>query len=256
MIHICLCFDQALADKWKHLINSIQRNTEEDIHFHFFIPEGIRSAIVDTKKITYHFLKIPTPLPRFTQYVRSPAMFYRWAIPEILQDQDRAIYLDNDVIVQGDIADLWNMDLQGNLIGAVRDPFHDEIKQTLFFQGKMPIPFAHLEKEKSFLSGQLLMDLKALREGDYIRDIFHLIEEYKIRDMLAMNLIFHGKILELDREWSAPLNQLDPKTMICRSGNPRTNNYCFKDAKILHSHGDRKFWEKGHPFNSLYRSYL
>lgn len=44
----------------------------------------------------------------------TPFSGFRWGIPEYCMFEGKAIYMDSDMIVQDDIAKLWNMPLQGN----------------------------------------------------------------------------------------------------------------------------------------------
>lgn len=55
-----------------------------------------------------------------TEYWPTPFSGYRWAIPEYCNFKGRAIYTDVDMINFKDIKELWNVDLQGKLIGARR----------------------------------------------------------------------------------------------------------------------------------------
>jgi lipopolysaccharide biosynthesis glycosyltransferase len=51
----------------------------------------------------------------------SAATFYRLSLGELLRNHERVIYLDADTIVLGDLAELYDMDLGDNVIGAVPD---------------------------------------------------------------------------------------------------------------------------------------
>ncbi len=48
----------------------------------------------------------------------TPFSGYRWAVPEAAGHEGRAIYMDNDVLVLGDLAELWHADLGGKPIMA------------------------------------------------------------------------------------------------------------------------------------------
>lgn len=52
---------------------------------------------------------------------------YRYVIGDILPNLDKALYLDADLIVNGDIEPLWNVDLEGYYCAGTEDLF---IKQT------------------------------------------------------------------------------------------------------------------------------
>ena len=47
--------------------------------------------------------------------------YYRFLIQQLLPNYDKVLYLDSDIIIVGDIAKLYDIDLQDNLLGAVRD---------------------------------------------------------------------------------------------------------------------------------------
>ena len=42
-------------------------------------------------------------------------------IPSIFPEYDKVIYLDSDIVVNCDIAELYNKDMGDNIIGAVKD---------------------------------------------------------------------------------------------------------------------------------------
>lgn len=43
----------------------------------------------------------------------TPFSGFRWAVPHLCNYAGRAIYMDSDIIVRADIAELWNMDFNG-----------------------------------------------------------------------------------------------------------------------------------------------
>ena len=49
----------------------------------------------------------------------SPAIFYRLLIPELFPELTKAIYLDSDIVVVGELGDLWDIDLGDKLMGVV-----------------------------------------------------------------------------------------------------------------------------------------
>lgn len=56
--------------------------------------------------------------------LRQPIVFARYLLPDLLPASvDRVIYLDLDVLVQKDLAELWDVDLEGHLIAAARASF-------------------------------------------------------------------------------------------------------------------------------------
>ena len=51
----------------------------------------------------------------------SATIYYRMFIPSLFPGYEKAIYLDSDMIIKDDIANLYNIDLGNNMIAAVRD---------------------------------------------------------------------------------------------------------------------------------------
>ena len=51
----------------------------------------------------------------------SVGTLYRLFIPEILKNLDKIIYLDCDIVVNADIAELWNVDIGDNALAGARD---------------------------------------------------------------------------------------------------------------------------------------
>ncbi|MDB5861445.1 MAG: glycosyl transferase family 8 [Ramlibacter sp.] len=62
------------------------------------------------------------PLPAdLRNHPRTPFSFQRFLIPELCGFQGRAIYLDADMLVFGDIAGVWNQPMEGHDLLAVRE---------------------------------------------------------------------------------------------------------------------------------------
>ena len=79
----------------------------------------------------------------------TQAMYYRYLFADLLpKSVKRLIYMDADIICKGDLLPLWQTDLQGKMLGAVRD--WGEAKSC----GRIG-----LKNGRYFNSGVLLMDL-------------------------------------------------------------------------------------------------
>ena len=69
----------------------------------------------------------------------SISTYNRFLAPILIPQVDKAIYLDVDIIANGDIAELFNKSLNGHIIGAVPDlcrnkEFLDNVKKNLGLQ--------------------------------------------------------------------------------------------------------------------------
>ena len=109
----------------------------------------------------------------------------RLALPEILPDEKRCLWLDADTIVMQDIGELFDTDMNGNYAAMVQEPIRSRY------------PF------KYHNAGVCLMDLDRLRDGTY-RKMIGLVnrEAYTALDQDMLNLFCQGEILELAPEWN------------------------------------------------------
>lgn len=85
--------------------------------------EVLRQSIFETTKrpvevTTMEKVSIPQPKD-IRQSQRTGFSFARWAIPELCNFSGRAIYLDADMLVFTDIAELWDMPMNGATISIV-----------------------------------------------------------------------------------------------------------------------------------------
>ena len=56
-------------------------------------------------------------------YTKNIANYSRFLMPDLLPNVKRSIYLDSDILVYGDIAELYNYDLGKFILGAVADSY-------------------------------------------------------------------------------------------------------------------------------------
>ena len=124
----------------------------------------------------------------------TQAMYYRYLFAELLPPEiTKIIYLDADIICKGDILSLWQTDLQGKVLGAVRD--WGEAKSC---------DRIGLKNGRYFNSGVLLMDLTKWRQQKLTQKLFQWLEQVggtKILwgDQDALNGVIDGEFVELPK---------------------------------------------------------
>ena len=142
-------------------------------------------------------------------------VYFRLFIPSMFPEYDRGIYLDGDIVVEGDISELYNTDLKGNYIGACIDYSVRPIPQFVDYIEK-----AVGVKANTYVnSGVLLMDMKTLREKNFDKHFLHLLTTYKFDhvdpDQAYINCMLYNKIFFLDGTWNCmsliPNNLKNPK---------------------------------------------
>ena len=154
-------------------------------------------------------------------------IFFRLFIANIFPEYDKGIYIDSDVVVPGDISELYNIDLKQNIIGACIDNSIQSIPQlTKYLEEAVGIP-----RLEYINSGVLLMDLKQFREKSFSSHFLKLLNEYHFDsvapDQDYLNAICNGKILYLNEEWDTM--PADGKEMV-------------KNPKLIHYNLFQKPW--------------
>ena len=96
----------------------------------------------------------------FNSYCR---LFLDQILPE---DVDRVLYLDSDVLILGDLQELWNIDLEGKCVAGVTDCLSEKYYEML-----------DMSRTSHYCnSGVQLQDLRQWKEqkvGDKVRDYVH-----------------------------------------------------------------------------------
>jgi lipopolysaccharide biosynthesis glycosyltransferase len=128
-------------------------------------------------------------------------IYFRLFIADMFPEYDKGIYIDSDIVVPGDISQMFNIDLKDNIIGACPD--HSVVKvPELARYMEMSIG---IKKTEYINSGVLLMNLKMMREKEFSQRFLYLLNKYHF-DCIApdqdyINAICNGKILYLDECW-------------------------------------------------------
>lgn len=119
--------------------------------------------------------------------------FMRLALPTILPDENRVLWLDCDTIVDADITELFEMDLQGKCFGAVQE-FEKSIRVGKYFN-----------------AGVLLMDLQRMREIGIEKPLIEFVNTIKagLPDQDALNLIGYEEIVPIPSKYNV-CNYTDP----------------------------------------------
>lgn len=148
----------------------------------------------------------------YTRDYYSKTTYYRLLIPDIYKEYDKALYLDSDIVLLDDVANLYNTDMEDNLVAATTD-------ETV---SSVPIFIDYVEKvvgvksyKNYFNAGVLLMNLKAMRECNFIDKFVYLLDTVKFsvaQDQDYLNRICKGRVKILDESWNKmPLESLADK---------------------------------------------
>lgn len=137
-------------------------------------------------------------------------IYFRLFIPALFPQYDKGIYIDSDVVLTSDIAELYDIEIGDNLIGACNDLSIADIPPLVAYTENA----VGVNKHEYINSGVLLMNLNQMREVDLEGHFLNLLNTYHF-DSIApdqdyLNAMCNGKIYYLDESWDAMPNDAKP----------------------------------------------
>jgi lipopolysaccharide biosynthesis glycosyltransferase len=180
------------------MMETVLKNTRESIRFFLLHDKSVSSEnkqrfIQTAERYNQHIDLIEVKIPDSWNKVKkvshfTPGSLFRLCIPELLPvTVNKAIYIDSDVVVNINIAELWNLDMQGKVMLGKKDLDYDN-----------PIYAEGVDKSNYINSGVLLIDVGVIREEyDFIREVTSFFQnhlECVFPDQDAINFLFQGKI--------------------------------------------------------------
>jgi len=199
--------------------------------------KSVSKALVSDLKINLHF---------------SQAIFYRLFVADLIEEQ-RVIYLDSDLLVHGNLDELWEIDLGNFPLAAVPDPMIQDFDRI-----------GLSSHEGYFNSGVLVMDLDRWRKMDLGKGVRDFIQEnpdaISYPDQCGLNAILKGNWYRLSPEWNVQTGFMDekPKAFSELYFPKEVLDESIKNPKVVHFTGSFKPWNMGsdHPFKFLFWKYL
>ena len=158
----------------------------------------------------------------------SKMSYVRCYFTKILKD-DKILYLDVDTLVVDNIQELWNIDLEDNVIAGVHEP--GEWNKYLNTYGL---------DDTYINSGVLLMDLKKIREEKLDNSMIYLLNnnKYAFPDQDVINLVCRNRIHQLSNIY-----------------NSSETTGIVDNAKIIHYIRGNKGWIQSSPRSDTWFKY-
>jgi len=177
----------------------------------------------------------------------SRATYLRLIIDDVLSPLiKRVLYLDVDMIVNGDLTPLWSTDLKGNPCAAVVDP---GIPADAFAAKHALSPSAPY-----FNAGVLLLDLELIRNEGLLKKAIKILadpnQECEYADQDALNIVFWDRWVALDPAWNFQRKFLYDGFASWYALSPKRQSAPL----IVHYTEQYKPWKKSewHPYAWLY----
>jgi len=181
--------------------------------------------------------------------------YSRISAPEICETCERVIYLDSDVIVLGDLINLFQYELQNKILGAVP---HVQFPYQKDFLENFEIG-ASAEEGIYFNGGVMLVDAIRWRKESCTEAVLKFARDHADKlhfgDQDALNAIFWNDYFHLPGVWNVEARLYREKLL----GLPQTPEITkrMKNPKIIHYTGSDKPWSSQEyvPARSLYTYY-
>lgn len=176
--------------------------------------------------------------------------YYRLVLPELIPDYQKIVYLDSDMIVNADIAELYKTDINGYLVAACLDPdtaglyngFEKDKKAFMDQVMKMEDPYSY------FQAGTLVLNLEEFRKTysmKYILD-FAVSEKWQLLDQDILNCLCKNRVKYIDMSWNVMVDfgGFRIREIIGRAPQWLYKMYMEsrKHPKIVHYAGPEKPW--------------
>ncbi|MBQ8409850.1 MAG: glycosyltransferase family 8 protein [Clostridia bacterium] len=169
----------------------------------------------------------------------TKATYYRFFVPEMFSQYDRGVYLDCDIVLTADVANLYHSPLGKNLVAAVNDEIIADIEVfAQYSEQVLKIP-----RTEYFNAGILVMNLAEMRRVQIEKQFADMLSQrtYRVaQDQDYLNKLCYGKVYQLPLKWNkTPMPDSD------RNRIPKIAHYKinFKPWKYDNVPYGELFWE-------------
>ncbi|HEM5162989.1 TPA: SP_1767 family glycosyltransferase [Streptococcus suis] len=220
------------------ILSILAHHPKEEVRVHILYKEIAQSILQDldnlaqqTPNLELHFHLLEdqqfSAIPIRTEQFPFES-FSRFLLPELLADLDRILYLDVDILVHGNLMELFHTDLEGYALGAVVEA--DIFKYYQWYLDSLGFS----PNDAYFSSGVLLMDLDKMRQNGTTNQLIAMAlekaQDYNFPDQDILNLYYKGNFKQL----SPAYNYTDVR---------KQNRELATDEIIIeHFNGDIKAW--------------
>ena len=198
------------SEEYKYLIKVLHTNISDENKKR--ITKYERTNVdIEFVNLTYYIEKVKDKL--YTRDYYSKTTYFRLFLPNLYPQYDKVLYLDSDIVILDDIAELYNIDMGTNLVAAAQD---DVIQTTPVFQEYAEKVVGVADYRNYFNAGVLLMNLHQLRKFKFQEKFIYLLDKIKFavaQDQDYINRLCKGRVKLFGREWNRmPIE--DPKIKV------------------------------------------
>ena len=149
----------------------------------------------------------------------SKTTYFRLFIADMHPEYDKAIYIDSDTIIQGDMSDLFDVDIKGFILGAC----HEQAMVQVNEYGAYVEKCLGLDRNLYFNAGLLLINCVEFRNRNVLDRFIQTLQVYDCvvtQDEDYLNLLCKDHVKFIDQRWNTEIFGTIP--------------YPIEEAKVLH----------------------
>ena len=198
----------------------------------------------------------------------STTAYFRVLLGELLAERDRVLYLDCDLLIRGDLSELWETSLDGVSCAAAADvgcPYFDSLKTLKNVRRAGPYlsvfrPIRNYRQlgfdghEPYFNSGVLLIDLEAWRRERIAERTIECLERNRRHvwcwDQYGLNIVLSGQWRRLPVRWNVGAHLYEYPNEAALPLPIEECKEAIRDPSLVHFTTNRKPWSPGaeHPY--------
>lgn len=264
-IHVVVSTDQKFLKYTGVMLTSLLENFNSQkgikkLSIHAIISSDVAKHDLELLKelcasydATIEFLEIKDM--KMNQFVVSGhislATYFRIFISELLsKDIQKVIYLDSDLIIKGNISELWDIDLSEKIVAAVDDPMGMERMADL----KIPSNYSY------FNAGVLVINLANWRKRQLTEQILSFIKDNPSKliywDQDALNATLYDQRMSIHPKWNVQTAMYDND--YSNLFNDSDYIYTLENPMIIHYTSASKPWHitNNHPLKKEFHYYF
>lgn len=281
-IAICFAADDNYAPYLKVAIYSLlcNRNTTysyDIIILHTIISkkniDGILTVSENQDNVSIRFIDVSEDellIEYDTGAYYSIATNYRlFLFSEMFKKYNKILYLDSDLVILGDVSELFNIDMEGQPIAAVEDigmkQVCYDVNIEILLEGKLYTGNTYCtdvlglkHPETYFNAGVILLDLERCRTIFSFQEVLDILHGklYVYNDQDVCNILFEGQVKKIEYRWNYQ-NYLEDFLMKNRGEYPPIFDTIKRtDYDIIHYIGDKKPWNAEVKLSCFYHKYV
>ena len=222
-IHLVFAGDDGYITPLLTAFTSLSLNTKTPLHIHLltngFSPKN--QKLIENLDFKLKNIQITMTLVSNELFKAFPinnrwnqSIYYRYLIPTLLTNTNKALYLDGDILVFNDLSSFYHIDLNNKVIAGIQDYFEKKFLSRPLFQ----------DLTLYINSGVLLIDIDKWKEKNISQKLFETTAQYQDKiqyfDQDVINLVLKKDILPVSFKYNALQGAYTPfnKTIYHYSG--------------------------------------